>query len=253
MKIVQVLHNSNKYFGLLKGTKIEVISDFPWKKFKKTEIIINTDEVKFLAPVQPNKIICLALNYVDKDNSIEHEPLIFFKPASSIIGNNEFIESSFNLNEVWGESELAFVIKKKAKNISESEASKYILGYTIANDVTAKNIDKRDHHLARSKGADTFCVIGPYIDTNFNPGSNFIKGYQNNILIREARLNNRYWTDSKILSWLSSWITLESGDLILTGAPPRITNKVLLNHKDIYKCEVENLGTIENIYIDKNI
>jgi len=251
MKIVRIKHQEIEQFGTILGHEIQIYHGVPWGNFIESNIFLNVDEVEFLPPILPTKIICIALNYSNSPNNEAFEPVVFLKPPSSLIGNNGKIESPFILLDVWGESELGIVINKQAKNITEKESISYILGYTIANDVTANNIDNRDHHLARSKCADSFCAVGPWIDTDFNPGNNCIQGFQNNILIRESNLNKRIWGDAKIISWLSSWMTLEPGDLILTGAPPRVTNKIFLKNNDVYSCKIENLGILENTFIEK--
>jgi len=123
-----------------------------------------------------------------------------------------------------------------------------IYGYTIGNDVSSENIGGRDHHLARSKAADTFCVLGPWIDTEFSPNKQIIRGYHNSSLLREGRLNDRMWQEEKIIKWLSTWITLEPGDVILTGAPSRTRDREYLKNGDNFTCVIEGLGELKNSF-----
>jgi hypothetical protein len=121
-------------------------------------------------------------------------------------------------------------------------------------DVTAENVEGRDHHLARSKGADTFCPIGPWIDTEFDSSDARIEAYQNEKLIRQGNLSNRIWKDEQVLQWLSQWMTLDIGDIILTGTPPRVTEKTFLNDGDIFEVKIEGLGSLKNRFVcRKNI
>ena len=143
---------------------------------------------------QPSKIICAALNFPgtsDFDPKMS-EPLFFIKAPNSIVGNYAQIRKPIPKRKWWGESELAIVIKKSGKNIAKNEINDYVLGVTIANDVTMENIENRDHHLLSSKGFDEFCPIGPIIETQFQDRDWEIEAYQNNNLIRKGNSKNHF-------------------------------------------------------------
>ena len=163
-----------------------------------------------------------------------------------MIGPYQTIISPFKDTPVWGESELAIVIGKRLSKATVSEASKAIFGYTIGNDVSCENVHGWDHHLARSKGADTFCVLGPWIDTEYNPEGKYIRGYHNETLIRDGYCQERIWKEPELLVWLSSWMTLELGDIVLTGAPSRVIDRIYFKDDDTFTCEIEGLGKLLN-------
>lgn len=236
-------HNNSKY-GFIDNNKIFVFDDsfhieldnISFDNYITEEL--NISDVNFLPPCEPTKIIGIALNYkgVDKENN-NSEPLVFIK------GLNSLVLDDFKLNltteMAWGECELAAIIKHKIKNIDIDDVTQNILGFMPANDITCNNFNNRDHHLARSKSADGFCPIGKYIDLNYQYQNKKIQGYQNNILIREGNTNDMIFSIEKIISWLSSWMTLNPGDIILSGAPPRVREKQFLKSGDIYTVRLE--------------
>ncbi len=203
-------------------------------------------EVKLLAPVRPGKIIALGYNYKDLVGEREtyEEPVIFLKPPSAVIGPDEAIVLQED-RKVWTEVELAIVIGKTCRNVSSQGASACILGHTVANDVTMSNCNGRDHHLARSKGWDTFCPLGPAIvtdaDTSALRMSNVISGK----LMQSSSTDKRILDDVGVVSFVSRFFTLEPGDIILTGTPANAENSVIL-HGDRVSVSIEGLGTLSN-------
>ena len=248
MKFIRFEYSQIFYYGLLSKQKIQVYSDAPWNNGKPLEQFISIDDVKILSPCQPGKVIATAINYPGATGLTERmdEPLVFIKPSSSVIGPNEKIISPFTDAPVWGECELAVVIGKKLSRATTEEANAAVFGYTIGNDVSCENVLGWDHHLARSKGADTFCVLGPWIDTEFEPNGKYISGHHNDILMREGHCEERLWKEPELLVWLSSWMTLEPGDVILTGAPSRVRERVYFETGDCFTCAIEGLGEILN-------
>lgn len=235
-------------WGKYDGQAVNLLDRAPWLDEANQLKKISFDPENLLAPVQPEKIVALAANYEGASgrNHEDDEPIVFIKPASSIIGPNETIISPFPGMKVWGESELAIVIGKKVSKADSNKAKEAIFGYTLANDVTAENILSRDHHLARSKAADSFCPIGPWIETAFTPCDQVIQGWHNKLLLREGLLNQRVIKDIEIVIFLSQWMTLEPGDIILTGTPPRIRERVFFQDGDTYTCRLDGLGTLTN-------
>lgn len=235
-------------YGCLVDGEVKTITGSLFGEHTIGEAVGSLEDVQLLAPSIPTKIIGLAANYHGATGVTEEmkEPNLFVKPGTSACGPNDDVVCCFKDAKVWGESELGIVIGKRVKKISESEARESIFGYLCANDVTAHNIEGRDWHLLRSKGADTFCPVGPWIDTEFDPSKAQIEGWQNGDLIRQAKLKDRIWSDEKIVSWLSEWLTLEVGDIIITGAPPRVVEKRYLEEGDIYEVKIEGLGELKN-------
>jgi 2-keto-4-pentenoate hydratase/2-oxohepta-3-ene-1,7-dioic acid hydratase in catechol pathway len=251
MRIIRFELNGNSFYGELHNEVVNVFSDAPWLGGEITDKKFDINSVNILAPCKPNKIIATAINYKGSTGSSSdlNEPLVFIKPATSVIGPNDKIKCPFVDVKVWGECELAIVIGKKLFNASNDEAIDAVFGYTIANDVSAENINGWDHHLARSKCADTFCVLGPWIDTKFSPINKEILGYHNNILLRKGNLSERILFEPNLIVWLSKWITLEPGDVIITGAPNRVQDRLFLENNDTYTCKIEGLGQLRNEFI----
>ena len=216
-----------------------------------TDKTFGFDEIEWLPPVVPEKIIGVAINYQNATGLTEDmtEPLFFLKSPGSLILAEETIISPFSKEQkVWGECELTIVIKNELKNATSEQAKNGILGYTICNDVSAQNIHKREEHLARSKAADTFCPIARWVDTGFVPAQQIIEGYHNKTQIRRATLDKRLWNDAEIVMMLSKWITLRPGDIILTGAPPRVRERLYFSQNDSFLCRIEGLGELRNTF-----
>jgi len=255
MKIIRFAYLNQIYYGELNNDTVILWSDAPWLGGVKLQKLIPYNKINLLAPCQPGKIVAIAINYCGATGIKKemNEPLVFFKPPSSIIGHNQSIVSPFSNSLVWGECELAIVMAKKISPSIKINPQDCIFGYTIANDVSAENVQGWDHHLARSKGADTFCSLGPCIDTNFKPDSQKIRGYHNDVILREGRLSDRLWKELELLTWLSSWITLNPGDVILTGTPKRVRDRQYFNNGDNFSCIISGLGKLNNPYKSLNV
>jgi 2-keto-4-pentenoate hydratase/2-oxohepta-3-ene-1,7-dioic acid hydratase in catechol pathway len=248
MKLIRFLYSQKTYYGDMDNGQVVMWSNAPWLGGHRTANTILFEDVKLLAPCQPRKIIATAINYPGATGLKKeaNEPLFFIKPSSSVIGPDQPIISPFRDVPLWGECELGVVIGKKLQRANAKEVEDGILGYTIGNDVSAENILGWDHHLARSKCADTFCPLGPWIDTSFNPQGKMISGYHNSELIRKGYLSERLWKEPDLLVWLSSWMTLEPGDVILTGAPTRVRERIYFKNGDHFTCRIEGLGELSN-------
>ncbi|MFE4428048.1 fumarylacetoacetate hydrolase family protein [Peribacillus butanolivorans] len=215
-------------------------------------------EVKFLPPiVQPEKIICVGLNYIDhcKETGMEPptSPVIFSKYANAIVGHNDVIEIPINSKEVDFEAELAIVIGKKAKNVSEEEANDYVFGYTIMNDISARDLQFQDGQWSRGKTADTFAPIGPVVVTHDEVGDPHelaISLELNGEMMQDSNTSNLIFTVPQIISFLSQSMTLKPGDLIATGTPPGVgmgrNPKVWLKNGDRMNVSIERIGTLSN-------
>ncbi len=253
MRVVRVEVDKVTSYGVLEKENICLWTDAPWLGGQSTQTIIPLTQTRLRAPCNPSKIIGVAINFPGATGLATDfkEPLVFLKPSTSVIGPNDIIVSPFLNTYVWGESELAIVIGNRLSHASKDEVLNGIFGFTIGNDVSADNIQGWDHHLARSKSADTFCALGPWIDTDFDPSEKLIKGYHNNKLLREGRADDRLWAEPNLLVWLSSWMTLEPGDVILTGAPTRVRERVYFQQGDSYTYTIDGLGELINVYESK--
>jgi 2-keto-4-pentenoate hydratase/2-oxohepta-3-ene-1,7-dioic acid hydratase in catechol pathway len=255
MKIIRYLHKGEISYGVIESEYVVPIKSSPWiDDTLDSLVMIPINDVLILAPCIPGKVVSIALNYpgITGATNKNNEPLIFIKPSTSVIGPQDIIVSPFRDTKVWGECELAVVIGKLLKNAKDEEVQDGIYGYTVGNDVSSESVGGRDHHLARSKAADTFCVLGPWIDTEFSPDQQMISGYHNESLLREGHLNERLWKEIELIKWLSTWITLEPGDVVLTGAPSRVRDREYLKNGDNFRCVIEGLGELKNSFEEVN-
>ncbi|WP_454861335.1 fumarylacetoacetate hydrolase family protein [Peribacillus frigoritolerans] len=222
------------------------------------DAIFKLSEVKILPPIaKPDKIICVGLNYFDhcKETGMEppESPVIFSKYANAIAGHNVAIEIPINSTEVDFEAELAFVIGKEAKHVSEEEAIEYVFGYTIMNDISARDLQFQDGQWSRGKSADTFAPFGPVIVTKDevgDPHNLAISLELNGEIMQDSNTSNLIFTVPKIISFLSQSMTLMPGDLIATGTPPGVgmgrNPKIWLKNGDRMNVSIEKIGTLSN-------
>jgi 2-keto-4-pentenoate hydratase/2-oxohepta-3-ene-1,7-dioic acid hydratase in catechol pathway len=205
------------------------------------------NEVRISAPVSPSKIICVGLNYRDHarelNMEIPDEPVIFIKPPTSVIGHQEDIINPPMSNEVDYEAELAVIISKEAKNVSIDEAQDYIGGYTILNDVTARDLQRKDGQWTRAKSFDTFCPIGPFIETDIDPNKQNISSKLNNEIKQDSNTKNMIFKVEDLVEFISHIMTLNPGDVIATGTPPGVGS---MDVGDVLKIEIDKIGILEN-------
>lgn len=247
MKLLRYLESINEAkYGIVQNNLVYDIDGNIFTDFKVSNTSHQLSKISLLPPVLPSKIIALGYNYKDLVGEKENydEPIIFIKPNSSVIGPNDYIILKEN-KKTWLEVELAIVIKKVCSNISESHASDYILGYTIANDVTMDNILQRDHHLARSKGWDTFCPIGPFIETELITDNLEMISKINGKIFQKSSTKNRILNDSETLKFVSNILTLYPGDIIITGTPANAEYSIIKDSDDL-ELYIEGIGTLIN-------
>jgi 2-keto-4-pentenoate hydratase/2-oxohepta-3-ene-1,7-dioic acid hydratase in catechol pathway len=197
--------------------------------------------------LKPSKIIAVGLNYVDHAAELRMEipknPIIFLKPPSSLIFNNDPIIYPAMTRELHYEAELAVIIKDRIKNIKPEEAAEHIRGYTCGNDVTARDLQRLDGQWTRAKSFDTFCPIGPEIVSDINPDNLTIKLYLNGAVKQSSNTSNMIFKVDDLVSFISQVMTLESDDVILTGTPVGVGPMVV---GDEVAVEIEGIGKLVN-------
>jgi 2-keto-4-pentenoate hydratase/2-oxohepta-3-ene-1,7-dioic acid hydratase in catechol pathway len=247
MRVVRFLHRDQEHFGALEGDAVRVFDGNPIAGAKLGGFVVALSDCKLLAPVQPSKAICIGMNYAahaaEISQSVPDEPLMFFKPISAIIGTGEQIVLPHQSNKVELEAELTVVIGKTAKNISVDEVAEHIFGYTIANDVTARDLQFSDLQWARSKGFDTFCPLGPWIETEYSASNKRVSSRINGEVRQSATTNDMTFDVHKLVSYVSENVTLFPGDIILTGSPAGISR---ITRGDFVECEIEGIGVLSN-------
>lgn len=234
-------------YGWLLGDKVGEISGNVFGRYRRNEAETPLADVKLLAPSEPSKIICVGRNYVEHAKELGNEvpkvPLVFLKPPSSIINPNDTVLLPPQSIQVEHEGELVVVIGKRGRHITAANAKKHILGYTIGNDVTARDLQKTDDQWTRAKGFDTFCPFGPWIDTEFDPADSVVTCRVNGQMRQMASTRDMVFNIGNLIAYISSVMTLEPGDLIFTGTPAGVGE---LNNGDEVVVEIEGLGVLRN-------
>ena len=253
MKIIRY-RNSKKNefcFGILINNQVYSLEGNPLKYSEKGEKIAPIDELEISIPCLPTKILAAAINYFDKSdwNPDISEPLIFMKSPNSICGSNDDVISPFIDKQHWGEPEIAVVMKKQIFRPSRENIVDSVLGYTSTNDVTVENVSGLNHHLARSKAADSFCPIGYYIDTNYDFRNKELKGIHGNHLLFYGNTKTFIWNPHELIYQISQYMTLNPWDIILTGSPRMIGDLTYLQPGDVYTVEIEGLPVLRNRFI----
>jgi 2-keto-4-pentenoate hydratase/2-oxohepta-3-ene-1,7-dioic acid hydratase in catechol pathway len=249
MRVARFSHNEEVRFGIVDGDELVVLKGHPLvNMYETTGDRIALAEVKLLAPTLPSKVVCVGKNYqahVDEMGLAvaNEEPTLFLKPNTSIIGQGDSIVLPVQSQKVDLEGELALVIGKLTKNVSEADALDYVWGFTIANDVTARDLQYSDVQWARAKSFDTFCPMGPWIETDFVPAKQAITSTINGEVKQSSSIDYMIHNLPRIISFVSQNMTLLPGDVILTGTPAGIAK---ISAGDVVECTVEGIGTLRN-------
>lgn len=241
---------SDPLFGVLEDDEtIRVVNGDPlYSGVQFRDERIPLESVRILAPVIPrSKVVCVGKNYADHaaemGGEVPKEPIIFLKPNTSVIGPNDIINWPIQSERVDHEAELAIVISRICKDVPKERYKDVIFGYTIANDVTARDIQKGDGQWTRGKSFDTFCPLGPLIDTDFVPAAQKITAEVAGVVKQNAQLSEMVFDIPTIINFISSAMTLLPGDVILTGTPAGI-GPVIPGEE--VKIAIEGLGELTN-------
>jgi 2-keto-4-pentenoate hydratase/2-oxohepta-3-ene-1,7-dioic acid hydratase in catechol pathway len=213
------------------------------------------DGVRLLAPVIPrSKVVAVGRNYMDHVREMGNEPptspMLFLKPNTSVVGPDDPIVLPDWTQEVSYEAELAVVISKVCKDVTPQNAKSYVLGYTVANDVTARDAQRTDGQWGRAKGFDSSCPLGPWIDTDLDPEDVAIRSRVNGELKQDGRTAEMIFDVPFIVSFVSEAMTLLPGDVILTGTPAGVGR---IEHGDRVECEVDGIGVLANPVVRRAI
>lgn len=248
MKYVRVQYNEHVLYGLLEDERIRVLKSVPYLNEPAfTGEIIALADARLLAPCEPGKIICVGLNYkshaAEVGLSLPVEPLIFLKPASAVIGPLDAIELPAVSARVDFEAELAVVIGRRARFVVQKDTDLYIWGYTCANDVTARDLQKKDGQWTRAKSFDTFLPLGPWIETELETADLEISLRQNGSLRQHSRTSDLIFSVPLLVSFISEIMTLLPGDVIITGTPAGIGP---ISPGDCVEISIDGIGTLTN-------
>ena len=259
MRVARFADGDDPRFGVVGAEDgvetIAVLKGDPlYAGFELTGQKIPLDDVRLLAPVIPrSKVVCVGRNYAEHakemaalfggDGSVPDEPLVFLKPNTAVVGPDDAIVHPTYTNDISFEGELAIVISRICKDIPAADAEKVIFGYTIANDVSARDLQVKDNQWARAKGSDTFCPLGPWIETSLDPANQNITTAVNGEVLQRGNTGDMHYQVPSIIEYITSFTTLLPGDVVLTGTPAGVGT---LKPGDDVTVTIDGIGTLRN-------
>ena len=249
-KIVRYTQGDRVSYALLRQDSVFQLVGDVFGDFLEGPYVARADEVTILSPCAPTKIVGVGLNYrahvEELGLQVPDTPLLFLKPPSSVIGPRGEIVFPASSNELGFSAELALVLKRKATGVSPTEAVECLLGYTCANDVTARDLARKDTTTTRAKCFDTFCPIGPCVATGLDAGNLCITSRLNGQVYQRAETADMVFSVGELVSFISQVMTLEPGDVILTGTPQ---GAGALSVGDVVEVEIEGVGALVNTVV----
>ena len=257
MKLARITQKSfaTPRYAIIDGTKVFPLSEnytLDDLNPSATEGALEFEEAKLLAPVAPSKIVCVGRNYrehaAELGNKMPDEPLLFLKPPSSLVGHGDHVELPSQSQQVEHEGELGVVMGRTARKLSETDNPlSYVFGYTCINDVTARDLQRKDVQFTRGKGFDTFCPVGPWIITDLDPTNVAVTTRVNGEVKQNGNTRDMAFPVSFLITYISSIMTLYPGDLIATGTPAGVSR---MKHGDTVEVEVGGIGILRNSVYD---
>ncbi|WGW13039.1 fumarylacetoacetate hydrolase family protein [Saxibacter everestensis] len=265
MRIARFTLEDEPHYGIVEGDlrtddadgfgnlELVVLSGDPFfSPAEPTGQRVKVDDVRLLAPIIPrSKVVGIGRNYAEHaaelGNEVPKEPLMFFKPNTAVIGPDDPIRLPARSENVSYEAELAVVISRICKNVPRERAQDCILGYTIANDVTARDLQKTDGQWARAKGFDTSCPLGPWIETDLDVEDLAIRSWVDGDLKQDGRTSQMIHDVPDLISYVSEMITLLPGDVILTGTPAGV-GQIVAGQR--VRIDIEGIGVLSNPVLD---
>lgn len=246
MWVCRLLHEGDCRYGLADEDTVTLISDEPFAAWEP-EGILALSQAHLLAPVAPTKVVCVGLNYrthiAEMGHDMPSEPVIFMKPSTAVIGTGQTINLPAGVGRVDHEAELGVVIGRRTHKASAEEAVGNVLGFTCGNDVTAREVQKRDGQWTRAKGYDSFCPLGPWVATDLDPFDLRIECHVNGELRQSASTSDMLFDPYELVSYVSQVMTLVPGDVVLTGTPGGIGPLAI---GDEVSVTIEGVGTLSN-------
>lgn len=248
MKIVRMQTNEGITYGTVEPEGIRIYQGSPLVHWEATDVFASFEDVTLLAPTLPSKVVCVGRNYVDHagelGNEVPERPIIFIKPSTSVIGPQATVVYPPETTMVHHEAELGVVIGAIARNVRAEDVGQVILGYTIGNDVTARDLQRQDGQWARAKGFDTFCPLGPAIATEFDPAEGMdITCRVNGETRQSGSTADMVFGVAELIEYITRGMTLLPGDVLLTGTPAGVGPVVPGDRMEV---EIEGIGILSN-------
>ena len=252
MKFLRFKINGKEKTGILNGDSIteikgSMLEALNSKQLEKTGSF-KMEDVEVLPPVTPSKVVCVGLNYRDHakelDMKLPTEPTLFIKPSTAVVGYGDDVIYPEGSTQLDYEAELGIVISKEAHHVKEEDAADFIGGYTILNDVTARDKQRKDIQWTRAKSYDTFAPIGPCVETELDPTNQNISLKLNGKLRQDSNTKHMIFNAYKLVEFISNVMTLKPGDVIGTGTPPGVGS---MKVGDVVEISIEGIGTLKNV------
>ncbi|WFB07220.1 fumarylacetoacetate hydrolase family protein [Streptomyces sp. LX-29] len=252
MRIARFSIDGNVAYGVVEGETLDIIKGIPYGDFERSGTKIPLDKVRLLSPVLPNKIVAIGRNYAEHaaelGNEVPEVPVAFFKPSTAVVGPGDPIVYPSFSSEVHHEAELAVVIGRMCREVPRERVKDVILGYTCANDVTARDVQRREAQWARAKGFDTSCPLGPWVETDLDPRDLAVMCTVNGEQRQLGRTGEMVRTVEDLIVHITEAMTLLPGDVILTGTPAGVGP---LSVGDEVAVTIEGIGTLTNKVIKR--
>jgi 2-keto-4-pentenoate hydratase/2-oxohepta-3-ene-1,7-dioic acid hydratase in catechol pathway len=252
--VVRVVADDGPRWGVVEGERVYALKSAPFTDWELGAEIGHLDGLRLLAPAVPSKIVCVGLNYAahadESRMDVPSEPLLFFKPPSSVIGPDTSIILPPQSERVDYEAELAVIIGRRCRNVTPEEAWECVWGVTCGNDVTARDLQMRDNQWTRAKGFDTFCPLGPWVVTGLSEpdvGDLEVICRVNGEVRQHGRTSDMVYSPAQLIAYTASIMTLEPGDVIMTGTPAGIGP---LEAGDMVGVEIEGVGVLRNPVVE---
>ncbi len=247
MRFYRLLHAKRPRYAIEENPGYRLLNGNPWEGWQPAKKAVKPNHAVLMAPADPSKVVAVGLNYRSHAEELHMrlpaEPLIFLKPPTSVAASKDAIPRPEGVEHIDYEGELALVVGKMARHIPEEQALEYLLGATLANDVTARDLQERDGQWTRAKSFDGFCPLGPAIATEVNWEALEFKTLVNDQVRQVGRVSDFIFPIPRLLSFISGIMTLLPGDVILTGTPPGVGS---LSPGDRVRVECDAIGVLEN-------
>lgn len=252
MRICRVSSDEGLFFGVVEGDAVILMNGHPFGGLEPEGRIVPLAEVRLVAPVLPSKVVAVGRNYADHaremGNDVPAEPMIFLKPSTSVIGPGEPITLPWQSEQVDHEAELAVVIGRLCRDVPEDRVDEVVLGFTCANDVTARDLQRSDGQWGRAKGFDSFCPLGPWIQTDVDLEDARVLCRVNGEVRQDGSTGQMVRGVRELVAWISAVMTLLPGDVILTGTPAGIGP---IRSGDTVEVEIDGVGVLVNPVVDR--
>jgi 2-keto-4-pentenoate hydratase/2-oxohepta-3-ene-1,7-dioic acid hydratase in catechol pathway len=250
MKILRYIIDGAIQHGIIEGDHVRRLTGSPYFSLELSDIKDDLRKIQIIAPVSPSKIVAVGVNYRDHAGELEMEPpsdpVIFLKPPTALLNPGGTIVLPPESNRVDYEGELAVIIGKTCRNVSQSEALSFVLGYTCFNDVTARDLQEKDKQWTRSKSFDTFAPVGPFVVTDLDPGALLVETRVNGRAVQQGSTADMIHPVPEVVAFISRVMTLNPGDVIATGTPSGVGP---LKHGNVVEVEIRGIGVLKNAVV----